>query len=353
MNKGKTVTKDNVGHLRIYQSSKYLGRTQYKPHRLIDVANEITDELITGPPGHASERAPQADQASRPLANTREVFVVRGRNDKARDVLFDFLRAIDLRPLELTDAVPTVGKTLPYIGELLDAAFTRANAVVVLFTPDDEARLREPHRSASDPDVEAELSGQARPNVLFEAGMAMGLGKERTVLVELGKLRPFTDIAGLHVIRLVDSPASRQKLAQRLELAGCPVDLKGQDWLRAGDIADALASMDQGSPETEPLVEPQSAAVVTPHLSGEAKELLIEATKEQSRGIVKSWSMRGCSIHTNDKEFVEIGNRRSEARWEQALRDLIEHGFVIDPIGMDQSFKVTNNGFEISDSLTK
>ena len=164
---------------------------------------DVTDEFLTGSLGHASGPGPQAEQASKPPINIREVFVVRGRNEAARDGLFDFLRAIDLRPLELADAVPTVGKTLPYIAELLDAAFRRAHAVVVLFTPDDEAWLREPYRSASDPAHESVLSGQARPNVLFEAGMAMGRDKERTVLVELGKLRPFTDIAGLHVIRLV------------------------------------------------------------------------------------------------------------------------------------------------------
>ena len=45
--------------------------------------------------------------------------------------------------------------------------------------------------------------------------MAMGQSPERTILVELGHLRPFTDIAGLHVIRMDNiDPQRRQELAQ-------------------------------------------------------------------------------------------------------------------------------------------
>lgn len=114
---------------------------------------------------------------------------------------------------------------MPYIGAILDAALSRAHAVVVLLTPDDEACLRPQFRSDSDPPQEVEPSGQARPNVLFEASMAMGRNHERTILVELGVLRPFSDIAGLHVIRLDNTPQRRQDLAQRLQTAGCPVNL--------------------------------------------------------------------------------------------------------------------------------
>ena len=61
----------------------------------------------------------------------------------ARDALFDFLRAVGLHPLEWSEAVGATGSASPYIGEILDAAFSVAQAVVVLLTPDDEARLRQ------------------------------------------------------------------------------------------------------------------------------------------------------------------------------------------------------------------
>ncbi len=172
---------------------------------------------------------------------TQQVFVVHGRNQKARDAIFAFLRSIGLQPLEWNEAVLATGKASPYIGEILDAAFSQAGAVVVLMTPDDEARLRERFVSANDPPHETELTGQARPNVIFEAGMAMGRDADRTVLIELGSLRPFSDIGGRHVIRLDDRTQRRQELAQRLQSAGCPVNLDGTDWHTAGDFDAALS----------------------------------------------------------------------------------------------------------------
>jgi hypothetical protein len=70
--------------------------------------------------------------------------------------------------------------------------------------------------------------------------MAMGRDAKRTVLVELGNLRPFSDVAGRHAVR-IDGTASRRKdLTQRLESAGCAVNLVGEDWLTAGDFTPPL-----------------------------------------------------------------------------------------------------------------
>jgi predicted nucleotide-binding protein len=168
--------------------------------------------------------------------DSRNVFVVHGRNLDARNSLFRFLRSIGLRPLEWSQAVTATGKASPFIGEILDSAFSNAQAVVVLFTPDDEAHLRDQFRGANEPAYETELTGQARPNVLFEAGMAMGRNPDRTIIVELGTLRPFSDIAGRHTVRLSNESVARQELAQRLDTAGCPIDLSGRDWHTEGDF---------------------------------------------------------------------------------------------------------------------
>jgi predicted nucleotide-binding protein len=112
--------------------------------------------------------------------------------------------------------------------------------VVVLMTPDDLAYLKEEFRHAGDPPHEVEATGQARPNVLFEAGMAMGRDEGRTVLVELGALRPFSDVGGRHVIRLNNTTQRRQEFATRLQAAECPVDLTGTDWHSAGDFDAAV-----------------------------------------------------------------------------------------------------------------
>ena len=168
--------------------------------------------------------------------NPKSVFVVHGRNEALRKGVFDFLRAIGLSPIEWTQAVELTGHGSPYIGVILDAAFDHAQAIVVLLTPDEVAYLQPRYADRPD-DPETLPAAQARPNVLFEAGMALGRNAARTVLVEIGEVRPFSDVAGRHTVRLNGSIPSRQALANRLKTAGCDVDLTGTDWHTTGDLA--------------------------------------------------------------------------------------------------------------------
>ena len=225
----------------MYYSEPYMPLTE---EGIAAKGEDVTDDFITGPPGGERDVDSPDKQQRRPTADARDVFVVHGRNEKARMALFEFLRSISLHPVEWSEAVQATGRPTPYIGEILDAAFSRAHAVVVLLTPDDEARLREPWQGENEPPHEIELSGQARPNVLFEAGMAMGRDEDRTVLVEIGHIRPFSDIAGRHTVRFDNTSQQRQQLAKRLEAAGCPVNLNGTDWHSTGDF-DAAIKLDE------------------------------------------------------------------------------------------------------------
>lgn len=173
---------------------------------------------------------------ARTAADARTVFVVHGRDQQARDAIFAFLRSINLKPLEWTTAIGLTGVASPYIGEVLDAAFANAQAIVVLMTPDDIAYLSRDLIGPGDNSDEVRPSGQARPNVLFEAGMAMGRAPARTVLVQCGDLRPFSDIGGRHALRWDNTPEGRAELAARLRRAGCDVDTDGIDWLRTGTV---------------------------------------------------------------------------------------------------------------------
>ncbi|HZL03816.1 MAG TPA: nucleotide-binding protein [Coriobacteriia bacterium] len=170
-----------------------------------------------------------------PAVDARSVFVVHGRNEALRRAMFDFLRSINLSPMEWSHAVQLTGEGSPYIGQVLDAALSNAAAIVVLMTPDEIAYLQ-PQYGHGDGDPETKPAPQARPNVLFEAGMALGRDPRRTVLVEVGEVRPFSDVAGRHAIRLTNDFAHRQELANRLATAGCEVDLKGTDWHTTGDF---------------------------------------------------------------------------------------------------------------------
>jgi predicted nucleotide-binding protein len=177
------------------------------------------------------------------MLNNKNIFVVHGRNNIARDSLFSFLRALKLNPIEWDEAIKMTGKASPFIGEILNKAFSEAQAVVVLLSGDDEARLKKEFQSSDDPPYEKTLTAQARPNVLFEAGMAFGRHEDRTVLIQIGsELRPFSDIAGRHIIKLNNLPEQRNTLAQRLQTAGCPVDTSGRDWYSAGNFELSIMS---------------------------------------------------------------------------------------------------------------
>lgn len=167
--------------------------------------------------------------------NPRDVFVVHGRNEALRSAMFTFLRSIDLNPLQWSVAVSMTETGSPYIGEILDAAFARAQAVVVLLTPDEIAHLQ-PRYAGGDDDPETQPAPQARPNVLFEAGMALGRHPRHTILVEVGSMRSFSDVSGRHAVRMSNDVARRQELAVRLRTAGCAIDLGGTDWHTAGDF---------------------------------------------------------------------------------------------------------------------
>lgn len=171
---------------------------------------------------------------ARPEADPRKVFVIHGRNEPARKGLFAFLRSIGLEPIEWCEAITMTGQGSPYIGDVLNVAFGAAQAVVVLQTPDDIAHLHESLTYPGDPETSPQM--QPRPNVLFEAGMALARDADRTIIVELGQIKSFSDIHGRHVVRLDNSTAKRQQLAQRLETAGCTVNLGGTDWHADGDL---------------------------------------------------------------------------------------------------------------------
>jgi hypothetical protein len=174
---------------------------------------------------------------------SRKIFVVHGRNQQARKAMFSFLRSIGLQPIEWSEAINLTKKATPYVGEILDAAFSYAQAILVLFTGDDLARLGFKFRDEREP--KEKLAPQARPNVIFESGLAFGKNPDKTILVQLGDLRPMSDIAGRYIVKIDNTPEQRNLLINRLESAGCSVQTKGRnDWMTEGDFDAALMSPD-------------------------------------------------------------------------------------------------------------
>jgi predicted nucleotide-binding protein len=168
--------------------------------------------------------------------------VVHGRNHKAREAMFTFLRALGLAPIEWEQAVGETGMGSPHNLDAVRAAMDVAQAVVVISTAEDQAGLLPD--LASDED-ESLLRGQPRQNVLLEAGFAMGIDQAKTILVKLGPIRRATDVQGLNAVRLTNAPSTRSSLRSRLRSAGCEVDDSGTDWTTApagGDFEGCLVT---------------------------------------------------------------------------------------------------------------
>ncbi|MEO6703524.1 MAG: TIR domain-containing protein [Jatrophihabitantaceae bacterium] len=244
-----------IGHLRAGDQASsvvHIGGPGYE-WRAAARSSDVTDQFITGPAGSEIPLDASAEPRSSTLGDAENfsalsrgpadaVFVVAGRDNLAVLALVELLRALGLRIVEWEHAVARTGLPNPYVGDVVDAGLRMAGAAVVLLTPDDLVQLRSDLLRDSDGTDERETRGQARPNVYYEAGIADTLGRDRTVILEIGPVKSFTDAAGRHVIRYDGSPAMRHSLAQRLALAGLKVDTSGQHWLAAGDVSSALAA---------------------------------------------------------------------------------------------------------------
>lgn len=194
----------------------------------------------------ASSRKPAqgAARTDQPDAH-RRVFIVEGRDGKLTGAFHALLRAVQLVPLEWEKLVGATGSTAPYLGQVVAQAPHLAQATLVLLSPDDIVELHPDLFFENDHPQERARSGQARPNVLFELGLALMAYPDRTIVVEVGQMRPVADLAGLNVIRFDGSPTAVKKVLDRLTQAGCPVDTSGTDWLDTGRFA-GLAAYQRG-----------------------------------------------------------------------------------------------------------
>jgi predicted nucleotide-binding protein len=161
---------------------------------------------------------------------------VRGRNDEAYTALESFLIALDLRIITWDVAAEACGGGTPHTLDIVRAGINLATAVVVLMTPDDLGQVKPEFHRMHDNPREAKSSGQARQNVVFEAGWAMALDQEHVVLVRVGDVRPLSDIDGLNYVNLSGDISSRRQLIGRLKSCDLAVDDSGERWRDAGSF---------------------------------------------------------------------------------------------------------------------
>lgn len=82
---------------------------------------------------------PKVPKATR----NNSIFVVHGRDLKLRDDMYAFLRAIGINAMEWNDAIKAAkGGANPIVGDVISDAMKKVQGVMVLLSPDEDARLK-------------------------------------------------------------------------------------------------------------------------------------------------------------------------------------------------------------------
>jgi hypothetical protein len=171
---------------------------------------------------------------------------------------------------------------------------------MVLVTGDDLARLGTRYTESNK--NHEDLIPQARPNVLFEAGMAMGRNAERTIIVQFGEVRPFSDIAGRHTIYLDNSHKKKMDLVSRLKIAGCKINIEHKkDWMDTGDFDNCIEW-----PDVEANVQYKSDN------TDDKVDKLISMDENDIIAILQSWmGSRNARLNTRVIKYHEVDEELS------------------------------------------
>jgi predicted nucleotide-binding protein len=210
------------------------------PEQMAELRGAPIQPAPTSSPSPSGRGRRPARSARKPVVTitNNSIFVVHGRDAELNADMFAFLRAIGLNPLEWSQAIKAAKGANPHVDDVINNAMDRVQGVLVMFSPDEDARLKPKFSTPMDKKKGlSKLDGQARPNVIFEAGLALGAHSTKTLLVQVGDMRDISDIAGKHLLHLSNDPSSRKEVAQRLQSKlKFKVDTTGNDWLKTGNF---------------------------------------------------------------------------------------------------------------------
>lgn len=150
------------------------------------------------------------------------VFVVHGRNTQTLNELTAWLDAVGLHAKAFEDVRAELGGA-PTILQVVEKGISEARGVIILITPDELAFLR-PELQRNRDTAGDRQRWQARPNVLFEAGLAYAkAGHKRTLFLVAGVAELFSDVGGIVYMGLPQDPESKERLKTALASMGCTV----------------------------------------------------------------------------------------------------------------------------------
>ncbi len=162
---------------------------------MIEEIEEYWEDENQTPPSSAAQENERT--------NTREVFIIHGRDKEAKETVARFLTRLDLTPVILHEQ-PNQGRTIIEKFE----QHAQAGFAVALLTPDDVGALESDEKN---------LKPRARQNVVFELGYFLGrLGRERVCALTKGDIELPSDYDGVVYIPLDDSEGWKIKLIKEL-----------------------------------------------------------------------------------------------------------------------------------------
>jgi predicted nucleotide-binding protein len=154
----------------------------------------------------------------------RTVYVVYGHDTDTIHKINALLKDLGLKFLKKEEAVGLTKETAPFIGRVIDSAFEYAQAVIVLLTGDEEVQLCNEFQHYDDEYFERVFYPQPTQEQIFEAGYAFGKSPERTILIQIGHVRPFSDIVGRYILHFSEVLEDHALLRTRLQRAGCIIE---------------------------------------------------------------------------------------------------------------------------------
>jgi len=206
------------------------------------------------------------------MSENQGVFIIYGRDQTPMLRLKEMLRTMDLPSRTFLDVANSMHAN-SYVGDIVHQGIEQSSYVIALFTPDELTAYYEVStRRLSDENGASRW--QARPNVIFEAGLAMGkLGANRCILCTVGAdVRLFSDVDGKHFIDLTRDEGPARLLSalkinfpNTLRNAVLPVGMTFADCIRRGWVH---------YDEIEVLMGALSVAMPTGNLSDSPLDLL-------------------------------------------------------------------------------
>jgi predicted nucleotide-binding protein len=168
--------------------------------RLEEKRDDLTDVNPQSTVGHAQ------------TFGSRRVFIVHGKDEKAKESVARFISKLKLEPIILHEQ-PNLGKTIIEKFE----THTDVDFAVILLTPDDVGY--ECGKSE-------EKKNRARQNVILELGYFIGkIQRARVCALHKGDLELPSDYHGILYIPLDESKGWQISLAKEIKAAGIEIDL--------------------------------------------------------------------------------------------------------------------------------